>query len=95
MHSAMLGLVGSLLLTGVVTVALAGDFEGVILLRETSDGTTTHQQWFLNGDKLRFEEAGPDAEKGAMIFDAKKKVMFSIQHDEKVCLLMSADEASK
>lgn len=49
-----------------------------------SDGTTTQQQWFLKGNKLRFEEAGSGAEKGAMIFDAKKKVMYSLQHDEKV-----------
>lgn len=95
MRAVMLGLLGSVLLTGVVTVASAGDFEGVILLSETSEGTTVQQQWFLKGDKLRFEEVGPDAEKGAMIFDAKKKVMYNIRHDEHIYMEIPTDDTSK
>ena len=53
------------------------------------------QQWFLKGDKLRFQEPGLDAENGAMIFDAKKKVMYSIRHDEKMYMEISTDDPSK
>ena len=66
MRAVMMAMAGSLLLAG---VAAAGEFEGVIVLNETSEGVTVRQQWFLKGDALRFEETGPDAEKGAMIFD--------------------------
>jgi len=83
MRTVMLGLAGGVLLTAVAAVVSASGFEGLMLLNETSDGTTMQQQWFLKGDKLRFEETGPDAETGAMIFDAKKKVMYSLQHGEK------------
>ena len=95
MRAVMRGLSGGVLLAGVAAVAAAGDFEGIIRLNETSEGTTVQQQWFLKGDTLRFEEVGPDAEKGAMIFDAKKKVMYSIQHDEKIYMEISTDETSK
>lgn len=95
MRTVMLGLAGTILLTGAVTVASAGDFEGLMLLNETSDGTTMQQQWFLKGDKLRFEETGPDADKGAMIFDAKEKVMYSIRHDEKIYMEIPTGETSK
>ncbi|MDR4478896.1 MAG: DUF4412 domain-containing protein [Nitrospira sp.] len=92
MRAVILGLMGSILLTG---VSSASDFEGIILLNETSGGTTMQQQWFLKGDTLRFEEAGPDAGRAAMIFDAKKKVMYSIQHEEKIYMEISTDETSK
>ena len=49
----------------------------------------------LKGDKLRFEETGPDAENGAMIFDAKKKLMYSLRHDEKIRREISTDDRSK
>lgn len=88
-------LVGSLLLTAVTSIARAGEFEGIILLQETTRESTAQQQWFLKGDKLRFQEAGPDAENGAMIFDAKKKVMYSIRHDEKMYMEISTDDSSK
>ena len=92
MRAVMPGVLGSMLLAG---VAAAGDFEGILVLNETSEGTTVQQQWFLKGDTLRFEETGPDAEKGAMIFDTKKKVMYSIQHDEKIYLEISTAETGK
>ncbi len=95
MRTVMLGLMGSMLLTGVGTVVSAGDFEGIILLNETSDGRTIQQQWFLKGDWLRFEESGPDAEPGAMIFDAKKKVMYSLRHDDKIYMEIPTDESSR
>lgn len=89
MRAVIATVVGSLLLAG---VAAAADFEGIIVLNETSEGTTVQQQWFLKGDRLRFEEIGQDAEKGAMIFDAKKKVMYSLRHDDKVYLEISTAE---
>ncbi len=92
MRAVMPGLLGTMLLAG---IAAAGDFEGILVLNETSEGTTVRQQWFLKGDTLRFEETGPDAEKGAMIFDARKKVMYSIQHDEKVYLEISTAAPGK
>lgn len=95
MRTVMLGLAGSILLTAVAVVVSASDFEGLMLLNETSDGTTMQQQWFLKGDKLRFEETGPDADKGVMIFDAKKKVMYSLQHDEKIYMEIPTGETSK
>jgi hypothetical protein len=95
MRTVILGLAGGLLLTAVSAVASASDFEGLMVLNETSDGITMQQQWFLKGDKLRFEEMGPDADKGAMIFDAKKKVMYSLQHDEKIYMEIPTGETSK
>lgn len=92
MRAVMAGVLGSLLLAG---VAAAGDFEGIIVLSETSEGTTVRQQWFLKGDRLRYEETGPDAEKGAMIFDATKKVMYSLRHDDRIYLEISTAETSK
>lgn len=94
MRTVMLGLTGGVLLTAAAGVS-ASDFEGRMLLNETSDGITIQQQWFLKGDKLRFEETGPDADKGAMIFDAKKKVMYSLQHDEKIYMEIPTRETSK
>lgn len=95
MRTVMLGLAGGVLLTAVAVVVSASGFEGLMLLNETSDGTTMQQQWFLKGDKLRFEETGPDAKKGAMIFDAKKKVMYSLQHGEKIYMEIPTGETSK
>ncbi len=91
MRVVMAGLCGSLLLA---SVAAAGEFEGMIVMKETSDGTTTQQVWYLKGDRLRFEEAGQDAEKSAMIFDAKKKVMYSLQHDDKIYLEIPLADSS-
>ncbi len=95
MRTVMLSLVVSVLLAVVATVASANDFEGLMVLNETSDGMTMQQQWFLKGDKLRFEEMGPDSDKGAMIFDAKKKLMYSLQHDEKIYREIPMGETSK
>lgn len=95
MCTVMLGLAGGVLLTAVAVVVSASDFEGFMLLNETSDGMTMQQQWFLKGDKLRFEETGPDADKSAMLFDAKKKVMYSLQHDEKIYMEIPTGETSK
>ena len=92
MRVALLGLVGGILLT--VSSSWAGDFEGVIVLREIANGTSSEQQWFLKGDRLRFEEGGSDGEKGTMIFDVKKSVFYSLQHDEKIFLEISTDQAS-
>lgn len=92
MRAVIAGVSGGLLLAG---VARAGDFEGIIILNELNDGGTVQQQWFLKGDRLRFEETGPDAEKEAMIFDATKKVMFSLRHDDKIYLEVSTAEHSK
>jgi hypothetical protein len=75
-------LTGSLVLGG-PTLAVAGEFEGVLQVKDTRDGNTSQQQWFMKGDKLRFEELGPEAGKGAVIFDAQKRVMYSIDHQEK------------
>ncbi len=91
-RAVMAGLLGGLLLAGIAT---AGDFEGIIVLSETSEGTTVQRRWFLKGDRLRFEETGPDAENNAMIFDAKKKVMYSLLHDERMYLEISTAESSK
>lgn len=82
---------GSLLLAG---LAAAGDFEGIIVMKETSEGTTTQQVWYLKGDRLRFEEAGQDADNSAMIFDAKKKVMYSLHHDDKIYLEIPTADSS-
>ncbi len=95
MRTVMLCLAGSMLLMAVAAVVSASDFEGLMLLNETSDGATMQQQWFMKGDKLRFEETGPDADKGAMIFDAKKKMMYSLQHDEKMYMEIPMGETSK
>lgn len=95
MRTVMMSLIGSLMLAGIATVVSAGEFEGIMLLHETSGGITVQQQWFLKGDKLRFEETGPDADKSAMIFDAKKKVMYSLQHDDKMYVEIPMGEASK
>lgn len=95
MRMVMLGLAGGLLLTAVAAVVSAGDFEGLMLLHETSDGATMQQQWFLKGDKLRFEETGPDADKGALIFDAKQKIMYSLQPDEKMYMEIPTGETSQ
>lgn len=92
MRAVMMAMAGSLLLAG---VAAGGEFEGVIVLNETSEGVTVRQQWFLKGDALRFEETGPDAENGAMIFDAKKKIMYSLRHDERIYLEIPTTETSK
>ena len=53
MRTVMLGLAGGVLLTAVAVVVSASGFEGLMLLNETSDGTTMQKQWFLKGDKLR------------------------------------------
>ena len=82
---------GSLLMAG---LAAAGDFEGIIVMKETSEGTTTQQVWYLKGDRLRFEEAGQDADNSAMIFDAKKKVMYSLHHDDKIYLEIPTADSS-
>ena len=95
MRMVMLGLAGGILLTAVAAVVSASDFEGLMLLNETSDGATMQQQWFLKGDKLRFEETGPDADKGALIFDAKKKIMYSLQHDERMYVEIPTGETSQ
>lgn len=92
MRAVMAGMLGGILLAG---IAAADDFEGIIVLHETSDGTTVQQQWFLKGDRLRFEESGQDVEKGAMIFDAKKKLMYNLRHDDKIYLEISTTERSK
>ncbi len=55
MRAVIATVVGSLLL--LAGVAAAADFEGIIVLNETSEGTTVQQQWFLKGDRLRFEES--------------------------------------
>jgi len=88
----LLSLVGSTLLAG---VAVAGDFEGLIVLSETSGGETVQQQWLLKGHALRFEEAGADAGGSTMIFDAKKQVLYSLHHDEKIYLEISTATASQ
>ena len=95
MRMVMLGLAGGILLTAVAAVVSASDFEGLMLLNETSDGATMQQQWFLKGDKLRFEETGLDADKGALIFDAKKKIMYSLQHDERMYVEIPTGETSQ
>ena len=87
----LLSFLGGLLLAG---VAAAGDFEGLIVLRETSGGQTVQQQCWLKGHALRFEEVGPDAGKGAMIFDAKKQALYSLHHDEKIYLEISTATTS-
>lgn len=81
-----LALLGCAWLAG---VASAGDFEGIIVLKETSGGDTAQQQWLFKGNALRFEETGSDANQSAMIFDAKKQVLYSIHHDEKIYLEIS------
>ncbi|MBS0170634.1 MAG: DUF4412 domain-containing protein [Nitrospira sp.] len=82
----LLALLGSAWLAG---VAVAGDFEGIIVLKETSGGDTAQQQWLFKGHALRFEETGSDTNQSAMIFDAKKQVLYSIRHDEKIYLEIS------
>ena len=78
-RAVLLSLMGSLLLAG---VAAAGEFEGIIVLNETSGGEAVQQQWLLKGQALRFEETGPDAGRSAMIFDAKQQKLYSLRHDE-------------
>lgn len=92
MRAVMACAVGSLCLAA---VGAGAEFEGIIVLNETSEGTTVQQQWALKGDRLRFEEFGGDMENGAMIFDAKKKVMYNVRPDEKIYLEIPTAEASK
>lgn len=91
-RSVLSSVLGSLLLAG---VAAAGEFEGIIVLKETSGGETVQQQWWFKGHALRFEEVGPDAGKGAMIFDAKKHALYSLHHDEKIYLEISTATTSE
>ncbi|MBA5875627.1 MAG: DUF4412 domain-containing protein [Nitrospira sp. CR1.2] len=91
-RSVLSSVLGSLLLAG---VAAAGEFEGIIVLKETSGGETVQQQWWLKGHALRFEEVGPDVGKGAMIFDAKKQALYSLHHDEKIYLEISTATTSQ
>ncbi len=76
-------------------MATTGDFEGIILIKQINEGAASQQQWFVKGDRLRFEEIGPEADHGAMIFDAKKKVMYNVQHDEKFYLELPAGQTTK
>jgi len=90
-RAVLLSLMGGMLLAG---VAAAGEFEGIIVLNETSGGETVQQQWLLKGQALRFEETGPDAGRSAMIFDAKQQKLYSLRHDEKLYLELSTANTS-
>jgi len=64
-------------------LGMAVEFEGVIHIEETDDESVTQQTWFIKGDKLRFESVAQDEEKTFMIFDAKKKILYSIEPEKK------------
>ncbi len=73
---------------GLSGLSMAGDFEGVIHIEETSDESVAQQQWFIKGEKLRFESVVPDEEKTFMVFDAKEKIMYNVQPERKSYLEM-------
>ncbi len=69
------------LLCAVVTAEASG-FEGVILMKERSDGEVTTQKLYFKGDKVRVEESGPNADAGAVIIDGKTHEGIMIDPDE-------------
>lgn len=88
MKPLLIGSLSAVIVVGFSGLSMAGAFEGVIHIEETDDESVTQQKWFIKGDKLRFESLAQDEEKTFMVFDAKKKIMYSVQPEGKSYLEM-------
>jgi hypothetical protein len=72
------GVLASVLRLGLSVQAFAGSFEGVVTMKETSDGETTLKKTYFKDDKMREDHGEGDytvwdaAKKEGLIVDAKK-----------------------
>jgi hypothetical protein len=76
------GVFASVLCLGLSVQAFAGSFEGVVTMKETSDGEATLKKTYFKGDKMREDHSeGGDymvwdaAKKEGLIVDAKKRAV--------------------
>ena len=66
---------------GLSVPAFAGSFEGVVTMKETSDGEATLKRTYFKGDKMREDHSDGDymvwdaAKKEGLIVDAKKRTV--------------------
>lgn len=65
-----------------VAPAMAGGFEGTIVIKDESGGDATMQKLSFKGELLRMEEVGAHADGSAMIFNGQTKESFLIDVDE-------------
>jgi len=83
----------SLAITLSSSLVLAGDFEGVIHMKSTHGGkeaNVSESDWFIKGDNIRVERRPKNldqadmGEKGAMMFNADKKVGYFLMPERKM-----------
>jgi hypothetical protein len=70
----------------------AGDFEGLIRMRNTTMGTSETHLLYVKGDKLRLENESDVADKGVLVFDAKAQRGFGVEPDDKLFYVFSMEE---
>ncbi|HNV25847.1 MAG TPA: DUF4412 domain-containing protein [Nitrospira sp.] len=70
-------LVSGLVLSLTAFPAYAGDFEGVIQMKNShvDTGTTSTMNWYIKGDRGRVEMSRTDSQTQVMLFDGKTRTM--------------------
>lgn len=78
------GVLASMFCLGLSVPALAGSFEGVVTMKETSDGEAKLQKTYFKGDKMRV-----DQEEGEyMVWDASKKQGLIVDSKERTVIVI-------
>jgi len=86
---------------GGTSLAYAGDFEGVIHMKNTfgvgEDAKTSESNWFIKGDHVRMERAAKSGDAdgvqmGAMIFNGDKKISYILMPERKMYMEYSFED---
>ncbi len=78
------GVFASVLCLGLSVQAFAGSFEGVVTMKETSDGEATLKKTYFKGDKMREDHS----EGGYMVWDAAKKEGLIVDAKKRTVIVM-------
>lgn len=73
-------------------LAWAGDFEGIIFMKNTHDGRSMNMDWYGKSGKVRIEAKLPEGQVINTIMDPTLKKAYSLMPEQKMCMEISLTE---